>query len=254
MTAWKRAVAQAFDRAQGYDRAAGIQASVAARLAATVAEEPLASSPRTLEIGCGTGLLTEALRASITVGPMLVTDIAPAMLARCRARIGTSSGVHFAVMDGERPGLVPGFDLVVSSLAAQWFVDLERGLDRLAGLLRPGGLLAVTTLAAGTFREWGEAGGGRAATPAYPNLEALRSLRFGGCTAEIRLDLLREAHADGAAFLRALRTIGAQTPADQAAILSPGALRRALRAFDAQGASVTYAVATCLVRRADRFA
>ncbi len=252
MTAWKRAVAQAFDRAQGYDRAACIQASVAEGLAATVAELPLASSPRTLEVGCGTGLLTQALCTRVPLGPMLVTDIAPGMLARCRARIGVPDDATFAVMDGERPALVPGFDLIVSSLAAQWFVDLEGALGRLAGLLRPGGLLAVTTLAAGTFREWDAARGGHASSPAYPSLEALRGMRFDGCATEIRLDLVREAHADGTAFLRALRAIGADTPADPAATRSPGALRRALRAFDAQGASVTYAVATCLIRRGGR--
>lgn len=75
---------------------------------------------------------------------------------------------------------------------------------------------------------------------------------FDGCTTEVWLDLVREAHTDGTAFLRALRAIGADTPADPAATLSPGALRRALRAFDAGGASVSYAVATCLIRRADR--
>lgn len=254
MTAWKRAVARAFDRAQDYDRAAIIQASVAERLAATIADEPLAPLPRTLEIGCGTGLLTEALRQRVATGSMLVTDIAPAMLARCRTRIEPARGLRFAVMDGERPAVNPGFDLIVSSLAAQWFVDLEGAFERLAGLLRPDGLLAVTTLAAGTFREWEQAQEGPhgiVATPAYPTILTLRNMRFAGCLTEIRLDTLREDHADGAAFLRALRTIGAQTPADRAVIRSPGALRRALRTFEAQGSSVTYAVATCLIRRID---
>ncbi|GEP10802.1 methyltransferase domain-containing protein [Methylobacterium gnaphalii] len=52
------------------------------------AAAPLAPSPRTLEIGCGTGFLTRALRSRIPVGSMLATDIAPAMIARCRTRIG----------------------------------------------------------------------------------------------------------------------------------------------------------------------
>lgn len=252
MTAWKQAVARAFDRADAYDRSAGIQAVVAEALAAAIAEESLSPSPRTLEIGCGTGLLTTALRTNVAVGPMLVTDIAPAMLARCRARLGQGPDLSFAAMDGERPAVASGFDLIASSLAAQWFEDLEGTLGRLAALLRPGGLLAVTTLAAGTFREWerAQAGLGRSLTvPAYPAIETLRLLRFAGCTSEIRLDHHRDPHRDGAAFLKSLRAIGAHTPAPRAAAFSPGTLRRTLRAFEAEGATVTYVVATCLIRR-----
>ncbi|GEP10800.1 methyltransferase domain-containing protein [Methylobacterium gnaphalii] len=253
MTAWKQAVARAFDRADEYDGDARIQAVVADGLAATIAAAPLAPSPRTLEIGCGTGFLTRALRSRIPVGPMLATDIAPAMIARCRTRIGAAADLHFAVMDAERPAMAPGFDLIASSLAAQWFVDLPGTLAGLCALLRSGGLLAVTTLAAGTFREWDaaqEAVGRVSATPAYPTIDALRAMRFAACRTEIRLEDVRETHEDGAAFLRALRAIGAQTPSDLTAARSPGQLRRALRAFDARGATVTYAVATCLIRRA----
>ncbi|MCE4222567.1 methyltransferase domain-containing protein [Methylobacterium sp. C25] len=253
MTAWKQAVARAFDRADEYDGAARIQAMVADGLAVAIAAEPLAPSPHVLEIGCGTGFLTQALRSRVSVGPMLASDIAAAMIARCRTRIGEVPDLHFAVMDAERPAATAGFDLIASSLAAQWFAHLPGALAGLAALLRPGGLLAVTTLAAGTFREWDAAqdkAGRVSATPAYPTIETLRSMRFENCRTEIRLEDVRETHADGAAFLRALRAIGADTPAELAAPRSAGQLRRALRAFDAQGASVTYAVATCLIRRA----
>ena len=251
ITAWKRAVACAFDRAEDYDAAARIQAVAAERLADAIAGQPLASAPCTLEIGCGTGLLTASLRVRLALGPMLVTDVAPAMTARCRSRLGPVPEIGYAVMDGEGPCLrEASFDLVASSLAAQWFADLPGALARLASLLRPGGLLAVATLAEGTLSEWRQAQGGRAhATPAFPTVEALRRLRFEGCASEVRLDRLRESHADGRAFLRALRAIGAGTPAVPASQRSAGALRRALRAFEAQGASVTYAVAIVLIRR-----
>ncbi|GLS46808.1 methyltransferase domain-containing protein [Methylobacterium brachythecii] len=254
MTAWKQAVARAFDRADEYDGAARIQAVVAEGLAAAIAAEPLAPSPRVLEIGCGTGFLTQALRSRVSVGPMLASDIAPAMIARCRKRIGEAPDLHFAVMDAERPAAAAGFDLIASSLAAQWFADLPSALAELAALLRPGGLLAVTTLAAGTFREWDAAQdsvGRISATPAYPSIETLRVMRFEGCSTEIGLEDVRESHADAATFLRALKAIGAHTPSDQAATGSVGQLRRALHAFDARGATVTYAVANCMIRRAD---
>lgn len=250
LPAWKRSVARAFDGAEGYDAAALIQAQAAERLAAAIAREPLAATPRMLEVGCGTGLLTAALRARLA-GPMIASDIAPAMAARCRTRFAGDSDLRVLVMDGERPCLAPDFDLICSSLAAQWFADLPGALARLAALLAPGGLLAVSTLAEGTFREWHAAHaalGLAAGTPAYPSAEALGALRYPGCTTWLSLDALTEAHADGRAFLGALRAIGAQTPLAGATYTS-GTLRRLLRRFDADGARVTYVIASLMIRR-----
>lgn len=251
MRSWKQAVARAFDGAEDYDRAAAIQAQVAEGLARRIAEEPLARAPRILEIGCGTGLLTAALCRRLDPGHLVASDIAPAMARRCAERLGDR--VSALVMDGERPALcpVPGFDLIASSLAAQWFEDLEGTLARLAALLAPGGLLAVASLAAGTFREWRDAHaalGLAAATPAYPTFAAFQALSVPGCAVRVTVEPLVEAHEDGRAFLTALRAIGAGTPGD-AAPLSPGALRRVLRIFEAGGAAVTYEVVTLLIRR-----
>lgn len=262
MTAWKQAVAQAFNRADDYDAAARIQAVVATRLAARIAGEALVSHPRTLEIGCGTGLLTQALRDSVAVGPMLATDIAPAMAARCRARLPHEPDLRFAVMDAERPCLAPGhlapgqsapgFDLIAGNLAAQWFEDLPGTFAGLAALLAPGGLLALTTLTDGTFREWREAHalhGLAPATPVYPDAVALRELRIAGCTSLVSVESYAESHRDGRAFLKALKAIGAGTPALPAGALSAGSLRSVLRSFEVGGSCVTYAIATCLYRR-----
>lgn len=250
MPSWKNAVSSAFDRAEGYEAAAATQAIVAARLATTILGQEFPSVPRILEIGCGTGLLTRTLREAFPVSPLLATDIAPAMVARCRVRTADGA-LRFLVMDAERPCLRPGFDLVASSLAAQWFEDLPATVQALSGLLAPRGLLALTTLADGTFREWAEAHareGLAPATPVYPSRDGLAALACEDCDVEVSIAPVVEPHADGRAFLRSLREIGAATPgADRP--LSPGSLRRVLRRFDADGARVTYEVATLLIRR-----
>lgn len=251
MPSWKRAVARAFDRAEGYDAAAVTQAIVAARLAATITGQGTPIPRSILEIGCGTGLLTCDLRDAFPSSRVLATDLAPAMIARCRARMGEDRAVGFLVMDAERPSLRPGFDLIASSLAAQWFEDLPGTLRALDGLLAPGGLLAVTTLTAGTFREWAQAHadlGLAAATPVYPPAEALAATTIEGATVTVATETVREVHADGRAFLKALREIGAGTPR-RAGQLSSAQMRRVLRRFDAGGTAVTYEVATILVRR-----
>jgi malonyl-CoA O-methyltransferase len=109
----------------------------------------------------------------------------------------------------------------------------------------------VATLAAGTFAEWRAAHADlalAAATPAYPTASDLTALRIPGCTVAVACESLVEAHADGRAFLNALRAIGAGTPAGRAP-LSPGSLRRVLRRFEAAGSRVTYEVATLVIQR-----
>jgi malonyl-CoA O-methyltransferase len=251
MHSWKQAVARAFDGAEGYDGAAAIQAEVAQRLARRIGAEPLAPAPRILEIGCGTGLLTTQLRRRLPNGVLVASDLAPAMVQRCRVRLARAADLRFVVMDAERPACAPGFDLIASSLAAQWFEDLPGTLARLAALLAPGGLLAVATLGSGTFTEWRAAHaalGLDAATPVYPSLQDLAGLTCPGCTLTVSAEPLVEAHADGRAFLASLRAIGAGTPG-AARTLSPGAMRRVLRVFAAGGAQVTYEVAMLLIRR-----
>ena len=138
----KSRIVRAFDRADGYDAHARVQRVAAARLAAHIERLEIDPSLPALEIGCGTGFLTQRLRAP----RLLATDIAPAMVERARARIPTRPELSFAVLDGEQPGTAPHgrYGLIASNLAFQWFADLPAAVSRLAALLAPGGRLVFT--------------------------------------------------------------------------------------------------------------
>lgn len=236
-------VARAFDRAADYDAHAGIQRETARRLADHIAALPLPPRPRVLEIGCGTGFLADALGGRLNAADWLMTDIAPAMVERARARFGKGAGYRFAVMDGDAPAPGERFDLVCSSLAAQWFADLPRAVSRQRALLAPGGYLALATLAEGSLAEWRAAHracGVVAGTPDYPSTYALRTL--GGEVAELWLE---ERHGDGAGFLRGLRAIGADSPRDRHRPLGAATMRAVLRGFEEAGAVARYHVAIC---------
>lgn len=236
------AVARAFDGAEAYDEAARVQAYAATRLAERIAALPLPRPSRIWEIGCGTGLLSQALIARIPQGDWLLTDIAPAMLKRCAARIGPIQQVAYAVVDGEHPAVDGRFDLICSSFAFQWFADLPTALNRMKALLNPGGTLAFATMAAGSFAEWDDAHrtatGTGAAMATYPSADDLRAI---GATVE--LESVRETHHDARAFLASLRAIGAHRPRAARPPVAAPALRRAMAAFEAAGATVTYNIA-----------
>jgi malonyl-CoA O-methyltransferase len=255
MTSFKARMIRAFGDADRYDSYAEVQRRVAEALARRIG--PLPEGARILELGCGTGFLADAAAPIPADADWLMTDVSPAMVERSRSRFGTLPGYRFAVVDAEQPRFEPpeiAFDRIVSSLAAQWFVDLEGTLERMFALLKPGGLLLLSTLAGDTFAEWRAAHGTHglaAGTPCYPDRSAFEAMRIGGQQAEVAMDRFSASYRDGRDFLRTLRAIGAGTPRAGHKPLTPGAMRNVLRSFEATGATVTYEVAFLAFQRAE---
>lgn len=96
---------------------------------------------RVLEIGCGTGILTEALAArglNVTA-----VEIGERMAAVARRRLATYPDVEIAVCAFEEFDLPPErFDLVVAATSFHW-VDPAVRVEKSADALRPGGALAI---------------------------------------------------------------------------------------------------------------
>jgi malonyl-CoA O-methyltransferase len=237
-------IVAAFDRARNYDQYAHLQAKVANSLAEIIVAQRLKHEPRVLEIGCGTGFLGAALIDRLGDAQWLMTDVAPAMVARTRNRFAGDPRVKVALMDGENPHGETGYDLICSSLAMQWFRDFPSAVNKLRRRLAADGLLAFTTLIDGSFTEWRAAHSGETAgTPDYPSPAALKAL---GLSVAITNHTVH--YGDARTFLSALKKIGAGTPRSGHRPLTPPALKRVMARFQAMGSVATYAVATCMIR------
>lgn len=246
MNARSRVIERAFGSAHDYAEHAHVQRTVAERLARRIAALDLPRAPRILEIGCGTGFLTAAMAAQGIAGDWLVTDIAPPMVERCRLVVGEGDGRRFAVLDGENGALGGPYDLVCSSLAMQWFSDPDAALGRMIAALAPGGHCLFTTLSAGTFAEWRAAHDRLcldAGTPRFVSAGALARMQIDTHEKTI-VEQFIEHHRDALDFLRALKAIGARTPAESHRPLSAANLRKVMVAFEKSGAAVTYEVVT----------
>jgi SAM-dependent methyltransferase len=92
-----------------------------------------------LEIGCGTGQLTRDLAGQAL--DLTAIDIGAAMVAAARRNVA-GAAVRFQVCSFEEFTGGGPFDLIVSATAFHW-VDPSVGLAKAAGLLRPGGWLAL---------------------------------------------------------------------------------------------------------------
>jgi malonyl-CoA O-methyltransferase len=201
------------------------------RLAGLIATANLPPRPRVLELGCGTGHLTERLRTHLPGARILATDIAPAMVDACRLHLAQYPQIDYTIMDARRPASTDFYDLICANLAVQWLPDLPDVLQRLAQQLAPGGLLAVSLLGDATFAEWRAAHtrlGFTSGTLPFPAAEAVTALFPAGGRLNVQCETWIDRPASALDFLRSLRAIGADTAAPGHTPLSATQLRRVL--------------------------
>lgn len=99
-----------------------------------------------LEIGCGTG--TTALRLAPKVRQLLATDASSEMIAIAREKAGAMarSSIEFKVAAvGDLPWGEGTFDVVLAFNVLHLIQDRHAVLDRVARLLKPGGLFISKT-------------------------------------------------------------------------------------------------------------
>lgn len=241
-------VRAAFEGADHYDEFGIVQRNVAEDLATALVKLNLPSEPKTLEVGCGTGFLTESMLRFGMPGDFVITDVAPAMIERTRNKIGDGPDIRYAVLDAEYGEPEGGpFDLICANLALQWFDDPRAAIGRMIDWLAPDGHLVVTILTSGTFAEWREAceaEGVKPGTPDFPEPadlkdwfpEAMRTAPSG--------HHYRMIYKDAPAFITTLRGLGASTPADGYEPMKPRVLRKVMKRFEEDKALATFDVVT----------
>ncbi len=122
---------------------------------ATVSRLPLAAGDAVLDLCCGAG--ASAIPAARTVGPagrVLGIDVAEPLLALARARAAreglTQAGFrHCDATRTELPGA--SFDAVICVFGVFFAADMSAFVAEMWRLVRPGGMLALTTWGPGLF-------------------------------------------------------------------------------------------------------
>ncbi|MCK0713998.1 methyltransferase domain-containing protein [Chromohalobacter sarecensis] len=227
---WHARVAHAFSRAApNYARRAKAQRAMAERLLERLPRH----ADNLLDLGCGPGDLTAELAQyygeNCTVSGL---DLAPGMLAEARKRHGESA-IWLCADAADLPLPSARFDLVVSNLAIQWCPDLDRVLNEIRRVLRPGGRALINTLGPGTLDEIGQAWGRPTALLEFRDADHHRRSAHGAGFRRVEVSAHTERfhYPDLSAVMASIKGVGAQV-ARAGARLSRADMARATRRYE----------------------
>ncbi|MEX2461219.1 MAG: malonyl-ACP O-methyltransferase BioC [Paenibacillaceae bacterium] len=165
------AIQRQFNRSSiSYDTHAHVQRTMADQLVKSLIgwkNKGFIDEPKILEIGCGTGALTQMVVKEWPSAYITALDVAPEMIKIAVKRVlsaedhlgtgnSTSDRIRFIHADIERwaaDAPTSSFDIIVSNACFQWLSNPEETLGHLQRMLRTGGLLIFTTFGPDTFSE-----------------------------------------------------------------------------------------------------
>ena len=154
-----RQVRRAFGRAAtGYEATAVLQREVGARLRERLDYLDDRVPARILDVGAGPGPAVDELRRRYPKAELLVLDVALPMLRLARRRGGWLRPARALCADAQALPLADAsVDVLLSNLCLQWVADLPAAFAEFRRVLRPGGLLLVSTFGPDTLVELREA-------------------------------------------------------------------------------------------------
>ena len=150
-----------------------------------------------LDLGCGTGGMARELAHRFSGADVVCIDPVVALLRRARFQAPPPrlSRYRFAAGEAERLPLTSGsVDLVLSSLAMPWFHSIDTALAECMRVLRPGGLLLLSTLGSGTLKELSMAwsgGAGSSRMHPFPDMHVLGDAMVRTGFADVVMDVER---------------------------------------------------------------
>lgn len=154
----KKLVRQSFDAAADrYDEVAILQREVGQRIIERL--ELIKISPAMiLDVGAGTGYVSQGLSRYFKKARIFSLDIAPRMLKVARSKNTLISRLmgRQAYVCGDAEALPVSdnsVDLIFSNLTLQWCGELDRVFNEFRRVLKPGGLLMFSTFGPDTLKE-----------------------------------------------------------------------------------------------------
>jgi biotin biosynthesis protein BioC len=129
-----------------------VQRVIATRLASMLPVEVQTNIHSILEIGCGTGFLTEQLIDRMPQRQMILNDLMPESASVAMLRTNHNN-IDYVQADAENTNFGASFDLIASASTIQWFSNLEKFIHHCARLLNNNGIIAFSSFLPGNLKE-----------------------------------------------------------------------------------------------------
>ncbi len=209
--------------------------------------------PTLIEVGCGTGLLTQQLPAIFPHSTITATDAAPNMVAMAQQHTASSS-INFTVWDANQPLSAlptPTPSGLVSSMAMHWLDNWQHSLTHWQ---QHTSTIALAAMVEGSLVEWYTLCAQHNApckSPVFPSINAITQTFGHSWQVTQQSYTVTESHTSPWAFAKHLHIIGAATPSQHTQQSSHGFLKT-LAQQHANGAtpfSVTYQLAFVLAHK-----
>jgi len=254
----KEQIAQRFGKAAPYyEQHADLQRQVAERLIASLEpwREIIPEGPL-VELGCGTGFVTEGLVDLYPDREIQVTDISEEMIAFCRQKLDDHTNLDFFVQDAEQPPYEePHYGLTISGFTAQWFENPAQTLGQWLEITKPGGLLLTSFPGNESFPQWREKCqelGLPFTGNDLPDVEEMVvKMSLGPAQLDYYEDTITQTYESAGDFFRHLKQVGASTQ-QSGRSLSPRELKMLIDHWDTSSegeVSVSYHVVFLAVKK-----
>lgn len=147
-------VKQSFYRAlTTYNKHAVVQQTITERLISYLQQHSGLAFNNMLEIGCGTGFLTQKIAVNCTWQKFYINDLMPECKPSIAATLQAAENWQFLAGDIESISIPKPLDLVISASALQWINDTAAFLERLKLSMVDGGYLVFSTFGPKHFNE-----------------------------------------------------------------------------------------------------
>jgi malonyl-CoA O-methyltransferase len=211
----KHKTRQGFERAaKTYDANALLQREIGARLLERL--DLIKMQPETvLDLGCGTGMVSEHLLKRYKKARVIGVDLALNMVKKTRQRGGWFRKPQGVCADAASLPFQPQCaDMLISNLMLQWCNDLPTVFGEWVQVLKPNGLLMFATFGPDTLKElrasWGQVDG-FTHTSRFPDMHDVGDalLQAGFRDPVMDMEMITLTYADVRGLLRELKGIGA---------------------------------------------
>lgn len=259
---YKQKVINAFSESVStYDQYADIQKLAAEKLIASLTPWLGIIPPGpVLEVGCGTGLITELMMPLFPQREVFVTDISSEMLHLCKSKLEkkglVSDNIHFDILDGDELKEEKKYALIISGFSIQWFNDAMFGGYNMIDALKPDGLLLLSFPGSKSFFQWKNVCEDLDIPFTGSNLPEMDRLAVQFSMKPVLMDYYDEIYLqrydNALQFFRSLKRTGEYVK--KSSPLNAGQLRQVIKKIDSKSSSVIemgYHLAYLAIRKLD---